>query len=133
MQGARSRRVGSRVGSCLVAALLLAACTGGGVSHSGSGGTGAVDVKAACAALAELKQSAKALNGVDVADPERSQEALAKAVDAYDTALVSFERVAPQRLRAPAGVVRDAVAARHFSDAVAARAPIDAWAAKNCP
>jgi hypothetical protein len=131
MQGARSRRVASCIGLLVVGALMLGACTGGGSSNSGSG-TGGVDVKAACAALAELKQSATALNGVDVSDPQLSLSALAKAVDAYTKALVRFERVAPLRLRAPARRVRTAVRAHHFTEAEGARAPITAWAAKNC-
>lgn len=135
MQGARSRRVAScvglLVGTVTMAALGLGACSGGGSSHSGSG-TGGVDVKAACAALADLKQSATALNGVDVSDPQLSLSALAKAVDAYTKALVRFERVAPLRLRAPAERVRTAVRAHHFTEAEDARAPITAWATKNC-
>src|SRR4051794_30239427 len=108
MHGARSRRVGFPFVAGVLVALLLVACTGGGASHSGSSGNGAEDVKAACAPLADLKQSAQARNGVDVSDPERSQAALAKAVNAYSKALARFARVAPHRLRAPAGVVRAA-------------------------
>jgi hypothetical protein len=136
MQGARSRRVGARVISVMLTtflptALLLASCQGGDKPPFGAAGA-KFDEKAACATLGDLRRSSDALNGVDVGDPVPALAALDKAVDAYSTALSTFERVGPPSLRASARKVRAAVVARHFTEAAAARAPIDAWAARHC-
>jgi hypothetical protein len=127
MQGACSRRIGA----CAIV-LILTACHGGSASRFGLAGPGRVDVKAACGALDGLRRSSDALNGVDIADPDAALAAMAKAVDAYSAALVNFEGFAPANLRAPAEAVRAAVIARHFTQAEAARAPIDAWARHHC-
>ena len=91
-----------------------------------------LDVKAACEALDSLQHSTDALDGVDVADPAASSTALDRAVDAYAGALVRFALAGPASLRATVARVRAHVIARHFTQADAARAPIDAWAAGNC-
>ena len=135
MHGSRSRRVGAVISSTItvfVFVLVLAACDdGGGASRFGAAGT-ELDEKAACAALAGLSRSGDALKGVDVGDPEPALAALDKAVGAYSTALTTFERVGPSGLRAAVEQVRAAVVARHFTEAAAARTPIDAWAARHC-
>jgi hypothetical protein len=136
MQRARSRRVGARVilvvlTTSLSTALLLAACQSGDKPPFGAAGA-KFDEKAACATLDDLRRSSDALNGVDVGDPEPALAALDKAVSAYSAALSTFERIGPSSLRASARKVRAAVVARHFTEAVAARAPIDAWAARHC-
>ena len=124
-----------RVTSCIVVmtfVLIVAACHGGGAPSLGSPGTGRVDVKGACAALSSLRRSSDALNGVDIGDPGASTAALAKAVDAYSTALSTFERVGPVNLRARAEAARVAVLAHNFSRAAVARTAIDAWAKQHC-
>ena len=126
MQGARSRIVGA----CVVV-VVLAGCRGGGTTRLGAR-PAKLDVKAACAALEGLRRSSDALNGVDVADPQASSTALQKAIDAYVVELARFALSGPANLRASAETVRAEVAARHFTQAAAARAPIDAWAAGNC-
>jgi hypothetical protein len=128
MHGVRSRRVAG----CVVLVGLLSACHGGGATSVDSSGQGRVDVKAACAALADLQRAGAVLNGVDVGDPAASLAALGKAVDAYSTALATFERVGPGELRPRAAAVRSAVLTRHFAQATVARAQIDAWAAQHC-
>jgi hypothetical protein len=125
MQGARSRIVGA----CVVAAVLTG-CRGGAPRLGGA--PAKLDVKAACAALDGLRRSSDALNGVDVADPQASTTALQKAIDAYGVELERFALSGPASLRASAETVRAEVAARHFTQAAAARAPIDAWAAQHC-
>jgi hypothetical protein len=131
MHGTRSRR-GSTAARVGVALLILAGC------HGGSGGTAltptadTIDVKSACAALAQLRLSSETLQGVDVGDPDASLAALQKAVDAYSASLGAFERVAPLSLRARAEVVRTAVIAHQFAKAAAQRATIDVWANRNC-
>ena len=135
MHGSRSRRVGAFVitSTVLLFGPVIAACDGGGSDASRFGAAGTeLDEKAACAALGGLARSRAALDGVDVGDPEPALAALDKAVGAYSTALTTFERVGPASLRAAAEKVRAAVLARHFTEAAAARAPIDAWAAKHC-
>jgi hypothetical protein len=132
MQGSRSRRIGAYALSLSLAVLILTACRGGGGSRFGLADPGRVDVKAACAELDSLRSSSDALNGVDVADPDAALAAVTKAVGAYSAALVRFQRVAPANLRAPAEAARSAVIARHFTQAEAARAPIDAWAERHC-
>jgi hypothetical protein len=136
MHGSRSRRVGAFVISStftiVVFVSVLAACDdGGGASRFGAAGT-ELDEKAACAALDGLSRAGDALNGVDVGDPEPALAALDQAVGAYSTALTTFERIGPAGLRDAAAKVRAAVVARHFTEAAAARAPIDAWAKRNC-
>jgi hypothetical protein len=136
MQGARSRRVGARVISVMLTtllptALLVGACQGGDEPPFGAAGA-KFDQKAACATLEDLRRSTDALNGVDVGDPEPALAALDKAVSAYSAALSTFERVGPPSLRVSAQRVRAAVVARHFTEAAAARKPIDAWAARHC-
>jgi hypothetical protein len=121
-------------GAC-VAALALGACGGGSSGSSAaplSSGRRVVDVKAACAALADLHRSGDGLNGVNVADPTASEAALVRATAAYRAALVRFERLGPASLRASADAVVAAVAAREFARAAAARAAIDAWASAHC-
>ena len=118
------------VGSCLMVAA-LASCHGGG-GTAGSAGTDGVDVKAACAALVDLRASSAPLNAVDLANPGASRAALAKAIGAYSAALAAFERVAPVSLRPRAEAVRTAVVAHEFTRAATERAVIDAWAARHC-
>jgi hypothetical protein len=126
MHGACSRIVGA----CVLVAL-LAACHGGAAGRLGST-PAKLDVKAACAALDGVQRSSDALNGVDVADPEASLIALDKAVNTYATALVGFALVGPPSLRTDVAKLRADVIGRRFTQAAAARAPIDAWAATHC-
>lgn len=133
MHGARTAQVTKALASSVLIVVALGACHGGGAPRAGAvGGTPQVDVKAACAALADLQHSSAALNGVDIGDPAPALAAISKAVDAYNGALSSFEAVAPLSLRPRAELVRAAVAARHFSEAEAARKPIDVWAGRHC-
>ena len=131
MHEARSRRVSGSV-AVGAAMLLFAACHGGSGNPLGSAKAGPVDVKSACAALAQLRLSSDVLNGVNVGDPDASLTALRKAVDSYSVSLTAFERVAPISLRARAEAVRTEVIVHHFARAAALRAPIDAWANRNC-
>jgi hypothetical protein len=131
MHEARSRRVSGSV-AVGAAMLLFAACHGGNGNPLGSPTAGPVDVKSACAALAQLRQSTDLLNGVNVGDPSASLTALRKAVASYSASLGAFERIAPVALRPRAEEVRRAVVAHDFTRAAALRAPIDAWANRTC-
>jgi hypothetical protein len=130
MSPSRARRA---VAAFLFVAV-LAACHGSSAKSGapGSTATGGVDVKTACAALGDLERSVQALNGVDVANPGASLTALSRAVRAYSAALRTFEQVGPTDLRPGAEAVRTAVVARHFAEATADRAAIDAWATTHC-
>jgi len=135
MHGARSRRVAGTVVGCVVA-VGLAACHGSGAPRSVSSGGGstssALDVKSACAALVGLEHSSDALKGVDLADPDASSAALAKAVAAYSAALSTFEQVGPADLRATAAALRADVIAHQFGQAAAARTAISDWDESHC-
>ena len=133
MHGTRAALVTKVLASSVLVVVALGACHGGSTPRAGTvGGTPKVDVKAACAALTGLQRSSAALQGVDIGDPAPALAAISKAVDAYNRALSSFEAVAPLSLRPRAELVRAAVVARHFSEAEAARKPIDAWASRHC-
>lgn len=122
-----------RAAACVVVlGLTLAACGGGKSSGEASSTGRVVDVKAACAALADLRRAADQLSGVDLSDPDASEAALVRGIAAYRASLLRFEQAGPLSLRAPAEVVRADVAARRFARATTARASIDAWAASNC-
>ena len=129
---ARARRGGALVTVALFA-LAGAACHGGGGAKAGGPSTThPVDVKAACAALADLRRSADALSGVDVSDPVASRAALDRAVAEYAAVLIAFERAAPVSLADDAEAIRAAVLAHHFSQAAADRVEIDRWSAAHC-
>jgi hypothetical protein len=134
MHDARSRRVAGVVVGCIVT-LTLTACHGGGATTSSSGdgsGTVVVDVKRACGALDGLARSSDALKGVNLADPDASSAALARAVAAYTAALATFEQVGPVDLRATAATMRADVVAHHFGKAAAARTALSAWDETHC-
>jgi hypothetical protein len=123
-----------RAAACVVVlGLALAACGGGGKSSGDASSTGrVVDVKAACAALGDLRRAADQLSGVDLSDPDASEAALVRGIAAYRASLLRFEQAGPLSLHAPAEVVRADVAARRFARATTARASIDAWATSHC-
>jgi len=113
----------------LMGGLLLSACSTGGGSGIG-GGVAAED--AACSLIERMQSAGDLVAVADVADPAAFDSALDDAVTDYLSTLDSLAEVVPDRLDGDMEVLRSSVEQYRFDDAVAARAPLDAWSADVC-
>ena len=122
------------IGSLLLAALLVVAataCSTGGGDALGSG-TQAPDNGVLCGYIAQLADSATALQQVDVRDPTTFTKSLDDAVHEY---VQTLDQIAPRvdaNLKSTVRQVRSLVLAHRFADATAARVPLDTWTADHC-
>jgi hypothetical protein len=120
----------------LVAAvpLLTAACSGSGSGGSAVAavGTSTTDTRATCALIQHLQHTADGLAAAPLADPARANAALRAAVADYTRTLDEIAARVPSALRLKVEVLRAAVQQYKFADALAARAPLDSWAADHC-
>jgi hypothetical protein len=123
------RRLPFLLAVCFVATATLVACGGGGGGGGSSKGSGPEQT---CAALDRLAGTAAAVEQANVADPEAFADALSHAVRAYTGELDALRKVAPDELQDAIDEVDHAMSKHHFSDAVAARAPLDEYAAAHC-
>ena len=114
--------------AALVAGLASAACSSGG----GSGIGGAAAEEAACPLIERLRSAGDLVAGADVADPAAFDSALDDAVADYLSTLDALADVVPEGLALDLETLRASVEQYRFDDAVAARAPLDAWAAETC-
>lgn len=109
----------------LLLSVALAAC--------GGGGSGGARANRACPLVDRLHDSADLVAEVDLADPDAFLGALDQAVTEYTATLDRLVEVAPADLRDDLTELRSAVEQYRFDDAVAARAPLDAYAERHCP
>ena len=123
------RRLPLLLAVCFLAAALLGACGGGGGGGGSSKGDGPEQT---CAALDRLAGTAAAVEQANVADPEAFADALSHAVHTYTGELDALRKVAPDELQDAIDDVDHAMSKHHFTDAVAARAPLDHYAAAHC-
>ena len=114
-------------------ALCFAASGIAGCGDDG-GAAGEADDRAqeTCAVLDDLAGHALAVEQVNVADPDAFEATLDDAADAYADDLERLREVAPEHLDDPVDDVRRAVDDHDFEGALAARAPIDDYAAAAC-
>jgi hypothetical protein len=117
---------GSVLGVALCAAL-SAACSGGG-------GDGPLDNRAevACALVDRLASTADIVTDADVADPDAFQRALDEGVSQYVSVIDDLRAVVPDRLGPSLDRLEAAVEQYDFDEALAARAPLDEYAAATC-
>jgi hypothetical protein len=111
------------------AALLGAAQCASGGSGGGTGGGGA---DAACTVIARLADSVALVDGADVADPERFEKALDDAVADYVLKIEKLRELTPDELHDDLDRLQAAVEQYDFDEALAARAPLDDYAASEC-
>jgi hypothetical protein len=123
------RRFPSLLAVCFLAAASLVACGGGG---GGGGSTKGDGPEQTCAALDRLAGTAVAVEQANVADPEAFADALSRSVHTYTAELDALRKVAPDELQDAIDDVDHAMSKHDFADAVAARAPLDAYAAAHC-
>jgi hypothetical protein len=123
------RRLPFLLAVCFLAAAPLAACGGGGGAGGSTKGDGPAQT---CAALDRLADTGAAVEHANVADPEAFADALSDAVHEYTGELDALRKVAPDELQDAIDEVDHAMSKHDFADAVAARAPLDAYAAAHC-
>ncbi len=116
------------VGAALVAVLGVACSTGPTKAEREAKARTA----AACQAYAGLAASGRQLSKVDVGDPEAFAAAMTTATSDYVRALDRISAAVPATLQPKVANLVRLVQARSFSAALAARHPIDSWAATNC-
>jgi len=114
---------------CFLAAAPLASCGGGGGGGASTSGDGPEQT---CAALDRLAGTAEVVQQANVADPEAFADTLSDAVHAYTRQLDALRKVAPDQLQDAIDEVDHAMVKHDFADAVAARAPLDHYAAAHC-
>ncbi|HEY3834840.1 MAG TPA: hypothetical protein VGO03_21305 [Acidimicrobiia bacterium] len=127
----RSRVVGCA--SALGLTLVLAACStgGGGGSDLGSG-TQPVNNRVVCGYVAQLPNSAAALQRADVRDPAQFSTVLDTAVKQYVATLDQIAPLIDPKLKSTVSNVRKLVVAHEFAQANDARVPLDTWTADHC-
>ncbi len=120
----------------LLAAVAVATAACSGSSTGGSAvaavGTSRTDTRATCVLIQHLEHTADSLATTPLADPARANAALRAAVADYTRTLDEIADRVPTALRAKVEVLRAAVEQYKFADALAARAPLDGWAAEHC-
>lgn len=121
-------RKAATLGFTAAALLGAAQCASGG----SGGGTGGGGVKAACVVIARLADSAGLVDDADVADPERFEKALDAAVADYVKKIEELRELTPDELHDDLDRLQAAVEQYDFDEALAARAPLDAYAASEC-
>jgi hypothetical protein len=126
------RRLLPLLAACLFASGALAACSGGGGDGSSSSSGGGDGPAATCAALDDLAGTAQAVEQADVTDPEAFEQTLERSVEQYTDRLDALRDVAPESLQRAIDRVERAVDKHDFPAALTARAPLDAYAAKEC-
>ncbi len=108
---------------------LLTACSG----SNGSKGSSAPNGKpAACAYVAKLDTIAASVATTDVRNPDLFNESFTAAVNDYVKNLSSLRSVAPADLSASLTRVEADVKQYRFDAALTDRAPLDAYAAREC-
>jgi hypothetical protein len=127
----RSRLVGCAAALGLTAALAACSTGGGGGSDLGSG-TQPVNNGVVCGYVAQLPNSAAALQRVDVRDPAQFATALDNAVKQYVATLDQIAPLVDSKLKPTVSDVRRLVMAHQFAQADTARVPLDTWTADHC-
>jgi hypothetical protein len=111
----------------VVAPFVLSACGGSGSHASGSGSKAK-----ACSYVARLDEIAAAVGRADVSDPVAFKKTLAGAVHDYATNVEALREVVPDEMHAALDRVKADVQQYRFDAAVADRASLDAYAAREC-
>ena len=131
MPRVRSRVVGCAAALGLIAALAACSTGGGGGSDLGSGAQ-PVNNRVVCGYVAQLANSATALQRVDVRDPAEFSKALDTAVKQYVATLDQIAPLVGAKLEPTVTDVRKLVEAHQFAQADTARVPLDTWTADHC-
>lgn len=108
---------------------LLTACSG---SNGSKGSTAGEGKPAACAYVAKLDAIAATVATTDVRNPDVFNEAFTAAVNDYVKNLSALRAVAPADLGAGLTRVEADVKQYRFDAALTDRAPLDAYAAREC-